>query len=65
LSEIRREIPNVAVVMMTSTVDNAIADRAHAAGALAFLKKPFYPADIDAVLERYYGLSLPASGVNT
>jgi CheY-like chemotaxis protein len=64
LSEIRREIPNVAVVMMTSTVDNAIADRAHAAGALAFLKKPFYPADIDAVLERYYGVSLPANGVN-
>ena len=56
LSEIKRECPNVAVVMMTSTVDNAIADRAHASGALAFLKKPFYPADIDSVLERYYGL---------
>ncbi len=56
LSEIKRETPNVAVVMMTSTVDDAIADRAHQAGALAFLKKPFYPADIDDVLERYYGL---------
>jgi CheY-like chemotaxis protein len=56
LSEIRRESPGVAVVMMTSTLDNAIADRAHAAGALAFLKKPFYPADIDNVLERFYGL---------
>jgi hypothetical protein len=42
--------------MMTSMIDNAIADRAHAAGVLAFLKKPFYPADIDRVLERYYGL---------
>ena len=56
LAEIKRESPQVAVVMMTSTLDNAIADRAHAAGALAFLKKPFYPADIDATLERYYGL---------
>ena len=56
LSEIRRESPGVAVVMMTSTVDSAIADRALAAGALAFLKKPFYPADIDNVLERYFGL---------
>jgi CheY-like chemotaxis protein len=56
LSEIKRELPGVAVVMMTSTLDNAIADRAHTAGALAFLKKPFYPADIDAVLERFYGL---------
>ena len=59
LSEIKRESPNVAVVMMTSTVDNAIADRAHAAGALAFLKKPFFPSHIDAVLERYYGLHIP------
>jgi len=55
LWEIKREQPNVAVVMMTSTVDNAIADRAHAAGVLAFLKKPFYVTDIEAVLERYYG----------
>lgn len=56
LWEIRREQPTVSVVMMTSTVDNAIADRAHAAGVLAFLKKPFYVSDIEAVLERYYGL---------
>jgi CheY-like chemotaxis protein len=61
LSEIRRESPDVSVVMMTSTVSNAIADRAHAAGALAFLKKPFFPADIDAVLERYFGLYVPLS----
>jgi CheY-like chemotaxis protein len=59
LAEIKRECPTVAVVMMTSTLDNAIADRAHAAGALAFLKKPFYPADIDKVLERYYSLHVP------
>jgi CheY-like chemotaxis protein len=56
LSEIRRESPSVSVVMMTSTLDDAIANRARAAGALAFLKKPFYPADIDTVLARYYGL---------
>jgi CheY-like chemotaxis protein len=55
LWEIKREHPHVAVVMMTSTVDNAIADRAHAAGVLAFLKKPFYLPDIEAVLERYFG----------
>ena len=58
LSEIKRESPGVAVVMMTSTLDNAIADRAYAAGALAFLKKPFYPADIDRVLENYSGLQV-------
>ena len=58
LSEIKRTAPHVSVVMMTGTVDNKIADRAHSAGALAFLKKPFFPADIDVVLERHYGLHL-------
>jgi CheY-like chemotaxis protein len=57
LSEIKRLNPEVGVVMMTSTLDSAIADRAYAAGALAFLKKPFYPADVDATLDRYYGLT--------
>ena len=58
LSEIKRMAPNVSVVMMTATIDNQIADRAHSSGALAFLKKPFFPPDIDAVLERHYGLHL-------
>ena len=60
LSEIKRIAPQVSVVMMTSTRDSAVIDRAHAAGALAFLKKPFYPADIDTVIERHYGLHVPA-----
>jgi CheY-like chemotaxis protein len=54
--EMKREHPNLSVVMMTSTIDNAIADRAHAAGVLAFLKKPFYVTDVEVVLERYFGL---------
>jgi CheY-like chemotaxis protein len=57
LAEIKRESPNVAVVIMTSTLEEGVAERARAAGALAFLKKPFYPADVDATLERYYGLT--------
>lgn len=56
LSEIRHKNPNVAVVMITSTDDGTLAERAYKAGALGFLKKPFYPADVDAVLERYHGL---------
>lgn len=56
LSHLRREHPELAVVMITSSTEAALADRAQAAGALGFLKKPFYPADIDALLERYFGL---------
>lgn len=56
LAEIRRLAPKVAVVMMSSTLDSAVAERAKAQGAL-FLKKPFYPADIDAVLTRLYGFA--------
>jgi CheY-like chemotaxis protein len=58
LVEIKRANPAVAVVMMTSTINNDVSERALAAGAFAFFKKPFYPADIDATLERYYGLSV-------
>jgi len=56
LSELKRAKPDVDVVIMTSVQDQAIADRALRAGASAFLKKPFYPADIDAVLYARYGL---------
>lgn len=59
LSEIKRESPNVAVIIMTSQTSDGLADRARAGGALAFLKKPFFPADIDSVLIGYYGLSKP------
>jgi len=57
LKEIRRQHAEVAVVLMTSSLDAALAERARAAGAFAFMKKPFYPADIDAILERYFGLN--------
>jgi len=57
LKEILRHKQEVAVVLMTSSLDAALAERAHAAVAFAFLKKPFYPADIDAILERYFGLN--------
>jgi DNA-binding response OmpR family regulator len=53
---IKRESPDVAIVIMTSALDNAASGRPHLLDALAFLKKPFYPAEVDAVLERYYGL---------
>jgi len=56
LLEIKRQHPRVKVALMTSTQDEALAERARAAGAVAFLKKPFYPADIEAVLCSLYGL---------
>lgn len=57
MSEIKRECPNTSVVMMTSATSDAVAERAYSAGVLAFLRKPFYPADIDAILERHFGLN--------
>jgi CheY-like chemotaxis protein len=55
MAEFRREKRRVTFVLMTSTQDDALADRARAQGA-AFLKKPFFPADIEAVLCDFYGL---------
>lgn len=57
LGEIKRTNPNVDVVLMTSTQDDVIAKRAIHAGASAFLKKPFYTADIDALLFARCGLT--------
>lgn len=59
LSELRREHPRVVAVIMTSTDNESFAARAREAGAAAFLKKPFFPADIDAVLYRYYKIDPP------
>src|SRR3954467_15559300 len=56
LSEIKRESPEVAVVMITSTPDEELTRKARSAGAAALLKKPFYPSDIDAVLHSVFGL---------
>jgi FixJ family two-component response regulator len=44
---------------MTSQPDEAIAERARVAGAAAFLRKPFYASDIDAVLCGVFGLRMP------
>ncbi len=56
LTGIKRESPDVAIVMMTTALDEAASGRPHPSDTLAVLKKPFFPADVDAVLERYYGL---------
>ncbi|MGD9769391.1 MAG: response regulator [Pseudolabrys sp.] len=56
LTEIKREMPHVAVVMMTSQMEPAVIAKAKAAGVAGFLKKPFYPRDVNEVLTRHYGL---------
>ncbi len=55
LAEFKRGPRSVTVVMMTSAATDELADRARALGA-GFLKKPFFPADIEAVLSGFYGL---------
>jgi CheY-like chemotaxis protein len=61
LSEIKRKTPQVSVVLMTSGPDEALAERARAAGAAAFLRKPFYATDIDLVMCGVFGLRKPTS----
>lgn len=55
MAEFKRENRQTTFVLMTSTPDDALADRALAQGA-AFLKKPFFPADIEKLLCGFYGL---------
>jgi CheY-like chemotaxis protein len=61
LSQLRGQHPRMEVVMMTSEQDEALALRARTAGATGFLRKPFYPSDIDAILYAFHRLRPPAA----
>lgn len=55
LAEFKREGRSVSVVMISSTQDAAVARQARELGAV-FLRKPFFPADIETALCDFYGL---------
>jgi CheY-like chemotaxis protein len=55
IAELRRAKRNSHFVLMTSADDQALAEKARAQG-IAFLKKPFYPADLERVLCGFWGL---------
>lgn len=57
LAELQRSHPDVKVVMITGAQDARMEDRARAQGANDFLYKPFFAKDIDAVLNRLFGLA--------
>jgi CheY-like chemotaxis protein len=59
IAEFHRIQPDMQVVMITGTRDIRIEDRARAEGAKDFLYKPFFANDIDAVLNRLFGLMRP------
>jgi CheY-like chemotaxis protein len=59
LAQVKQQQPQVEVVMMTSAEDAELAARARKAGAAALLKKPFYPADVDAILYAVHRLRPP------
>ena len=61
LAEIKRDHPRLEVVMISSTQDDGMAARVRSAGAAAFLRKPFFPSDIDVVLHAFCGMR-PAPG---
>lgn len=56
LAEFKREKRRMTVVVITSAQDDSLAARVRAEGA-AFLKKPFFPADIETALIEHYGLT--------
>lgn len=60
LTQIRNADPDVRVVIMTAAHDDGIDQRAREAGANGFLRKPFYPADVDAMLWGLFGFTPPA-----
>jgi CheY-like chemotaxis protein len=55
IAELRRAKRYPGFVLMTSADDKALAGKAHAQG-IAFLRKPFFPADLERVLCGFCGL---------
>jgi CheY-like chemotaxis protein len=55
IAELRRAKHYPGFVLMTSADDEALAEKARAQG-IAFLRKPFYPADLEGVLCGFCGL---------
>ncbi|HEY1311282.1 MAG TPA: response regulator [Pseudolabrys sp.] len=55
LMAIKRQNPDVKIVLMANEVGKTAAER-HRLARVLVLKKPFYQADIDTVLKHYYGL---------
>lgn len=59
LLQIKRMRTDVQVVIMTAVADRGLRVRARNAGADGYLQKPFYPADVDAVLGALFGFVRP------
>jgi len=55
LARIKQLRPDIAAIVMTSMQNAALADEARTLGA-AFLRKPFFPPDIENALCGFYGL---------
>jgi DNA-binding NtrC family response regulator len=55
LMRIKRQNPDVKIVMMATELEKTASERRRLSRVLV-LKMPFYQADIDMVLERYFGL---------
>jgi DNA-binding NtrC family response regulator len=55
LMRIKRQNPDVKIVMMATELEKTASERRRLSRVLV-LKMPFYQADIDVVLERYFGL---------
>jgi CheY-like chemotaxis protein len=58
LTAIKKMNASICVVMMTTEVDAVVAKRVQMAGAAGILKKPFFPADIDNVLDRFFATQM-------
>jgi DNA-binding response OmpR family regulator len=59
LSRLRARDPNVKVIMISGETSEERRRHVLREGAVAFLQKPFFPADIDRELHAIFGLRPP------
>jgi CheY-like chemotaxis protein len=63
LDRIRANDPNTKVIMMSADFDDDHLREAYDRGALSFLYKPFFAADVDRALHGAFELKLPELGL--
>ncbi len=59
LDRIRADDPNTKVIMISADRNDELVREAMARGAVAFLHKPFFAADVDRALHAAFGLAMP------
>lgn len=63
--EVMKILPKAKIILMSADGSDEVIEKARANGLAGFMKKPFYPDDVDMILHEIMGLKPPSIGKET